>query len=543
MKKICLFLSLLLSLLFHTKLKAQLSASDSAYFQNIFTNNLYMDTTLYSGNWYQYNPITTMYEHYLILDTNFKFKTQDLDSISYLTIDDSLHYDTPRNTSFNQYPTLMNQTDPIVFVPYTFLNKHSRAYAIRHRDTLNTSCRNAFLIIPGTGVNASKDIVNGVGYHNQLCLMKNNCMNYGDVYTFMKPNEESRAVYWNNKKLNEYIVNYLITQNTRYGINYVIEMIAMVKYLKANYDKVFLFGLSEGGYSALLTTMFIEPDAAMISGGYSIHFDTCTIEKDILKTRFDYLLDTFDKVKVKDKVTNSTTQYLFTWGDGDPVLTMDPEHDFHYTQNYFGPLPNCNYFYDFLDHTFPPCYNIDTFVQRILDIPYAHYTITDSSLVDTMFTKVQFCRAGSYSFDLFKDGVLHQTYTQITDSLIIPLTDTGFYSIHNIVDSNAQQGKCIDSIYCTKYPISIVTAIPSIQDATLLYSNPFHDFFRIQTNKPSEEKFQMYITDMMGVVKYASPKPFARFELPTSTWATGCYLLYIEFQNNKQRQFIKLIKH
>lgn len=539
MKRIILGCCLLLNFICQQS-HAQLSAADSAYFLGVFTNPLYIDTNVNPGNWFNYGPITTMYNHYLILDTNFKFTTADLDSIDYLTIDDSLHQDISINNSFAQFPNLLSQQNPIVYLPYTFKQKHSKAHAILYPDTTNPHCRYAFLLVPGTGTNASYDIVRGLGYHNQLCQMKDNCRNFGDVYTFVKPNEEHRAVYWNGLKLNEYIVNYLITQNTRYGTNYLIEMIAMVKYLKSKYDKVFLFGLSEGGYSATLCTMYIEPDAALISGGYSINFDSCIVEKDILKTRFDYLLDTFDRVKVKNRISQSTTQYLFTYGENDPVLTMDPEHDYHYTQTYFNGLSNCSFFYNFNDHTFPPCADIDTFIQRIISPPFAHYFIKDTTLADTMMTQVQFCRAGYYSFDLYRNNSFVQSFTQVIDSLLIPLSDSGWYYITNVKDSNQVVGICKDTLYCNKQysPNALQDLASNLnKQIELQVKSPFSTQLDVAwVSFKGLHKTLVY--DLVGRIYYEDTSNENILQINTAAWPRGVYILVGKDSTEQQSSLI-----
>lgn len=525
-------------------LKAQLNAADSALFYNIFNFQLYVDTVPYPGNWYQFGQVSSVYNHYLIMDTNFKFKTADLDSISFLSTSPTLTEDTVINNSFNLYPALMTQNNPLVHLPFTFLNKSANSYAYRHIDSNQTDCKYAFYIIPGNGQNQSIDIVRGFGYHNQLCYMRNLCIQYGDVFTFIKPNHDSRAFNWNGYRMNEdYLLYYLISANTRYGINYVVEMVAMLKYLKANYDKVFILGLSEGGYSALMATMYEEPDAALISGGYSIDLDTNTIENDFLRLRFDYLLDSFNRVKVKNKITNSKTNYLFTWGENDPVPTMDPEHDFHYTQNYFGPLPNCSYFYDFFDHTFPPCPNIDTFIQRNLSIPLAHYVITDSSLVDTLFTTVKFCRPGLYSFDLFKNAILLNSYTQITDSLPIALTDTGKYYITNILDSNLVNGKCVDTIYCTKYPV-VANSIANHdnKEISIQYTNPVIDRIDIKIHAERINNTSLKIYNVFGLQIFEMPKIEKQFSVPCSSWSAGVYFLELNDAGKRVISHHKLLK-
>ncbi|MBK7764379.1 MAG: T9SS type A sorting domain-containing protein [Bacteroidetes bacterium] len=515
---------------------AQLSAADSAYFNNVFLNPLYINDSVYPGTWYQYEPVTSFYNHYLIMDTNFIFKTSDLDSISNLSIDDSLHQYAQINSEFNAYPSFISQNDPVVSLPFHLNNKQGISYSFLYPDTNQNHCKNAFLIVPGTGTNASYDIIRGLGYHNQLCYVTNTCRSYGDVYTFVKPNEEFRAIYWDKRKLNEYVVDYLITQNTFYGTNYLIEMIAMIKYLKANYDKVFLMGLSEGGYSALLCTMYSKPDAAVISGGYSINFDTCTTETGILYTRFDSLVYQYDKVKVKDKISQSPTHYLFTWGDGDPVLTMDPEHDFHYTENYFGGVGHCSWFYDFNDHTFPPCNTIDTFINRILSIPEAHFFITDSSSNgDSLYTRVRFCKSASYTFDMYRDTTFIQTYTAVSDSIDITLTDSGFYYLKNIMDTNNIHGRCNDTVFKNKQPIPLFLS-SSISPLGILLQNPITDNLVITWNQTSIPFAKLIIYNSTGQMVYQTHQYQSGIPISTQNWPKGIYLVRI-FQDDKSLSY------
>jgi hypothetical protein len=303
----------------------------------------------------------------------------------------------------------------------------------------------------------------------------------------------------------------------------------MIKYLKTKYDRVLLMGLSEGGYASLLSTIYIKPDAALIAGGYSINFDTCTEEKDYLRLRFDTLVDHYDRVKMKNMISTSSTQYLFTWGENDPVPTLDPEHDFHYTEQYFNGLTNCSYFYDFNDHTFPPCYNIDTFVQRILNIPQAHFYVTDSSLADTLFTRVRFCTSGQYQFDLYKDTQFVQSYSFMGDSINIALTDSGYYHLKNI--SNGQQvlGSCKDTIHCTKYPI-----IGPLQNSNLVTDlqveipNPFHEQLVIHVTAKASDYYLLKVISIDGVTLFESRSNHSYFKIPSLKWPNGTYFVHLQ---------------
>jgi hypothetical protein len=522
---------------------SQFSAADSAAMLGWYDHPIYIDTSVTPGNWLHNPEPSSFYNHYLMLDTSFKFNTLDLDNIQSLTLTDSLQYDTAINNSFNVNPALLNQQNPMVYLPFTLNNKTGKAYTIYYPDTTSNYCKNAFLIVPGSGRNQAYDIVRGVGYHNTLCSMKNNCLNFGDVFTLVKPNEESRAYHWGNNKLNSWIFWYLSSANTYYGTNYLIEIIAMIQYLKSKYDKVFLFGLSEGGYASLLSTFYIQPDVALISGGYSVNFDTCTDEKDYLRLRFDTLVDYYDRIQVKNKILNSSCQYMFTWGDGDPVLTMDPDHDFHYTENYFNGLSNCSYFYDFLDHTFPPCINIDTFIQRNLSVPKAHYFITDTSIIDTMKTQVRFCNSGQFQFDLFRNNSFYQAYTSVTDSINIPLSDSGWYSIRNVIDTNLIAGECVDSIYCNKYPVSFPVEVSNTSTLhnSIKYNNPFQHKLLIDLSAIANP-VSIQVKSIYGIQVFCkNSSKSAMFTIDTEQWSTGNYILQIS--DSKNFTTFKLLKN
>jgi|694.fasta_scaffold18156_5 hypothetical protein len=512
---------------------AQLSATDSIFFQSIFTHQRYVDDNIMPGNWYHFPPMGSVQQHLLTIDTQFVFARQDLDSISGLTVADTIHYDTLVNNSMALYPNNYPQQNQMVLLPYNFKNHSALAYGFLFPDTLQPSCRYAFLMVPGTGENMSYAIVNGWGYHNTLCQMVANCRKFGDVYTFIKPNEESRAIQWNGHKLNEYIVNYLITQNRRYGINYLIEMIAWVKYLKKNYDKVFLFGLSEGGYASLLCTLFEQPDAALISGGYSILFDSTYAEKDILRTRFDSLVDYYDRAYVKNKIQNSSTHYLFTYGDNDPVLTMDPEHDFHFTQNYFNGAGQCSFFYDFQDHTFPPCTTIDTFVQRITSSPLAKFYVTDTILNDSLKASVAFCRPGNYSFELFLNNQWVLNFSNITDTLQLHLVDSGMYSIRNVMDSSQWKGQCHDSIWFNKMPVVIPNHLNETIEYKVQFNNPFQQELMLDLPFPAE----VMVMDLYGKPIWHQTLGKGLRKIPTAEWPGSIYFLLLDEGNGKRHRF------
>lgn len=519
---------------------AQLSPADSIFFINRFTSIRYVNTNFYPGDFYINPAVNSLSNLYAAMDSTFLFKVQDMDSIQYLTTGDSLVHDAARNNAFLNYPNFLNETDPLVFLPFTFLNKQSKAYCFRHKCVNSSStCKYAVILVPGSGVNQGWEITQGTGYHNLFCQVKNQCQNYGDVYTFIKPNEESRAIHWNNQKLeNEYLNWYATSQNTYYGVNYLIEMIALIKHLKTKYDKVLLYGLSEGGYASILARMYEEPTAAMIAGGYSIRFDTLWVEKDILRSRFDYLVDSFNMVKVRDRLSTLSTQFLFSYGFGDPVIGMHDENQYHYTQNYFN-LPNCSFFYDMYDHTFPPCNTIDTFSVRIGSIPQAKFTVHDSTKADTMWAKVAFCQPGHYGFDLYKGSTFVSHYSGVTDSILLPLTEKGYYYfIKGIADSSNVTGFCNDSIW-SNFPTHIDDHFST--NHFVQVNNPFSEKLDIRLSESGPWLLEIY--DMMGRPMYRSSSEMQpSVMIPCSSWPAGVYTLRVRHDAATESKVLKLLK-
>jgi hypothetical protein len=73
--KILQYLFFAFTLLFITnQTKAQLSPADSNFMNGLYDYPLYIDTSVYQGNWYINDTVASVYNHYLRLDTGFKFK-------------------------------------------------------------------------------------------------------------------------------------------------------------------------------------------------------------------------------------------------------------------------------------------------------------------------------------------------------------------------------------------------------------------------------------------------------------------------------------
>ncbi len=122
------------------------------------------------------------------------------------------------------------------------------------------------LIIPGTGRNQSYMIINNsrINYHYGLLAPFEKC----SIFTLIKPNEDYLAIYKNGKKLTEYAyLNHLIGQGSSYGSRYVSDGVAIMQWIKSNFETSLVTGLSQGGIAATLIALEVNPKYAIIASG------------------------------------------------------------------------------------------------------------------------------------------------------------------------------------------------------------------------------------------------------------------------------------
>lgn len=511
--------------------KAQISAADSMWLEQIFNHPKYVNSTSYPGNWYTNDSIESLAGFYSLLDSNFKYQLADFDKIDSMQVSDTLVFDTLRNNTYNLYSFVFQQNNPLVNIDFTLNGKNSKAYSFLFPHDSTTQSESAYVVFTGGGNNETSYLVQGIGYHNMLCYVTNNLRLSGDVYAYMKPNEDARAIYWNDGKLNNaYVLSYLDSVKHQFGLNYLVEMIATIKYLKTKYCKVVVLGLSEGGYAALLASMITPADGVVVSGGYSTGFDTAWASYSILQQRFDSLVFRYNRDTIKSKIAANNTKYLFTWGDGDGVNLMQGEHDSSYTQIFLNDTIHCSYYYNFSNHTFPDCQAIDQFTGRVLDIPVVNFYVTDTTNPDSLYTIVRNCGTGNYNFDLYRNDTFYQSYTNVNTDTVILLVDSGMYYLRNIVNVNGDSALCYDTIVLDK--ISAPPAPDGINNSfadelKIQYNNPVNEQLQIKvaTNKNHLYSYKLY--DLFGVEQMKMQSNEKRVNINMYSLPTGIYFIKV----------------
>ncbi|MBL7765189.1 MAG: hypothetical protein JNJ58_03795 [Chitinophagaceae bacterium] len=517
MAKIRTLLIIVISLMIR-KADAQISSADSLYLQSIFTYFTYSNVVPDSGFMIQ-PQVASVNDVHTSLSSNFQFEFSDFNEWN-ISVDSVMHSDTIRNTRLNQYSWFFKQKNVLNYLPFTVNGKSSRSYTFFYPDSIPQTCQTAYLVIPGNGNDEAYFMAQNASYHTRNCQMIDHFRTQGDVYVLCKPNEEVRAICWGNLKMNQYIVSYLDSVNRNYSLQYLMESMAMIKHLKSNYNHVIVMGLSEGGYTTLLASLMEPPNGAIISAGYSKLFDTFQWSHTVLQTKFDSLVDVYHQDSIRASIEKSTCQFLFTWGDSDQTELMNDEYTFHHTQNLLSGLNNASFLYDYKYHTFPPCNLLDTFINRIQDIPNLKFSATKTT-IDTLWSKIDFCGSGPFNFDLYRNNQLLNSFNQISNSTSIPLVDSGLYDIRNIINANQQVGYCMDTIYYNPLLVNVKT-----QESVLLLQSAFSDYTWVSLKtEDSIIRMKCYCMDSRCLFDYTGPA--GKIEISTSNWPLGMYILKV----------------
>ncbi len=529
----------LLSFLFHLKHSlAQLNAIDSLIFNQVFSSTKYVNDSVYIGKWYLYDSIQSVSDFDNQKDSIFKYSLSDFYKIDSMNVSSQFQFDTLINPTFNSYPFVYKQKDPLVYFDFNLNEKNSRTYSLFYPKDTNQLSKTAFLVIAGNGENSTSKIAQGIDYYNNLCYVANNIKTFGDVFIFMKPDEDARAIYWNNKKAdNQQLVDQLDSLDRPYGLNYLIEIIATIKTLQNQYCKVMVLGISEGGYASLIASLITKPDASLVSAGYSVKFDNSPISLPILYNRFDSIVYLYSKDSIKNLIQNSFTKYVFTYGDLDAVNLMQAEHDFNYTESYFNDTIHCSFFYDYMYHNFPSCNAINQFlIPKISETKLTFNNIAPSR-IDTLFALVSNCSDSCYNFDLYLNGSLYESYLNICGDTVLTLIDSGLYSIKNNIIDNSIPPICDDTILWE--PISYPAYTSNIEFSNwITFNNPVYSnlYINNKINKPAE----ITILDMYGRLIFNKNLSKHQEIIDMNMYPSGIYFIKFSFEG---RSFVaKVLK-
>lgn len=170
-------------------------------------------------------------------------------------------------------------------------------------------------IIPGSGINQSSEIFyNSKIEDNYQCNIDDIAIKFGDCFIYIKPNEDILAIHNGKNKIDETsFVNYLINNGGSYSAHYIVQSLALSKYINSNYNELYVCGLSQGGLAALINSLQSEPDKAIIASGFSV------ITREPYRSGFNQIIipnfrKTYHPDSIKIRIGRITTKFLFTYG-------------------------------------------------------------------------------------------------------------------------------------------------------------------------------------------------------------------------------------
>jgi len=262
-----------------------------------------------------------------------------------------------------------------VWVRYDLDQLVYSAYAY-YKESEDPSSTHAALIIPGSGINQSTDIYRNdpSNYHYNIAEVVNE--NW-DMFVYVKPNEDFLAIHDGSRKLRqEYLIRPLLNYGGSYSCRYLVDTMAMVKYLKTQYDRVVVIGLSQGGEAALYNSLQSHPDGAVIASGFSVLNDTFmdgALGQIIVPGMKERLMnqDVFNGIR------GFRTRYLFSWGKLEKGI-YKVEAELGCAAEFFSPLINVTCVSHNKGHAFPEA-EVAEFLSTIA-APAAEIEVNPDSL-------------------------------------------------------------------------------------------------------------------------------------------------------------------
>jgi len=248
---------------------------------------------------------------------------------------------------------IKNNNIPIIKLNFSLKGKNYNAYAYGDIKECGNKNVSSALIIPGSGNNQSYGIFtnDSKNYHYGILKALDNIDN---ILVQIKPNQDARS--WHNgsgKKINdEFIINWHLSMGGSYSISYLIESLALIKYIKSCDHKSILAGLSQGGMASLYVSLQSNPTIAIISSGYSI------LNEKVVWAGFNQIMGipNSEVIATPDGFINliksSSTKFLFTWGKLEKLYYGDEANNKH-TGKLLENVPNAFYKIHPLGHKFP----------------------------------------------------------------------------------------------------------------------------------------------------------------------------------------------
>lgn len=210
-----------------------------------------------------------------------------------------------------------SQEGKILVLVYKYENQVDTAFAFYKPAVRSNDKKVAFNIIPGSGTNQSGAMFFN-SRRNYQKEIDDLAEQYGDVFILVKPNEDFLAIHNGRQKISSIsFTNYLLNKGSSYSAYYLIQSLALSKFIKFEYEELIVCGISQGGMAALINSLQCNPQKAIIASGFSVLFD------EPQRSGHDQIIipglnKIYDSKGIRRQLQESPTRFLFTWGLKEP---------------------------------------------------------------------------------------------------------------------------------------------------------------------------------------------------------------------------------
>lgn len=241
-----------------------------------------------------------------------------------------------------RHHTLDAGATSIIEIQFRFQGRTHSAYAYGPGPGACNRSEGASLIVPGSGDNQSSAIAKADPQNYQFGILDAlGEGNPGRIYKLIKPNEDALAWHdGNSKKLGgAFIWNWHLNRGGSYSASYLVQGMALAKWMKDCFSRTALAGLSQGGTAAFLIGLQGEFDRVVVASGYSILNREAEWSDPNQIAGVPAYGDLNEPSNLAARLSASPSRWLFSWGMEESGAYLMEAHE-RVTAAFIEHLPN-----------------------------------------------------------------------------------------------------------------------------------------------------------------------------------------------------------
>lgn len=233
----------------------------------------------------------------------------------------------------------------------------------------------AILLIPGSGDNQVGAVVAGTGYHGTT-LANMNAL--ADTFVYMRHGHDQRAQWGatpaGNKRIGDAFYDAAaIAEGGSLHTCWLVEIVALYRYLKTQYAKVGIAGLSQGAMLAAVAALAASPDFVICASGFSLNDYRCAGLGTLSGVNVPGLQKKWPQESLISRIKAQPTEWLITHSSvttsgvsPEPIDQSSWEESMAYTEGMLEDAANVTVHSHDQGHAFPQPFTGD-FIGDVFD--------------------------------------------------------------------------------------------------------------------------------------------------------------------------------